>query len=144
MLAPSHSGLTPPRRAHRSRPTRVRDLGHAWQPNFPDGLGSPVAAPRLSLLAPLDLPEVPCPWLSALVAAAALLAAPSVAAASEGAFSPGAPGIGDPYFAKAGNGGYDVQHYDVGVRYATSTGRLDGSTTITSRATQGLSRFNLD
>jgi hypothetical protein len=26
-------------------------------------------------------------------------------------FGPGAPGIGDPYFPLAGNGGYDVRHY---------------------------------
>jgi aminopeptidase N len=82
--------------------------------------------------------------LTALVAAAGLLAVPSVAGAAEARTAPGAPGIGDPYFAKAGNGGYDVHHYDIGVRYALSSGRLDGTTTVTSRATQGLSRFNLD
>jgi aminopeptidase N len=37
-----------------------------------------------------------------------------------------------------------VQHYDIDVRYALASGRLDGTTTVTSRATQGLSRFNLD
>jgi aminopeptidase N len=82
--------------------------------------------------------------LAALVAVAGLLAVPSVAGAAAARFAPGAPGIGDPYFATAGNGGYDVQHYDVGVRYALASGRLDGTTTLTSRATQDLSRFNLD
>ena len=32
-------------------------------------------------------------------------------------FSPGAPGIGDPYFPLDGNGGYDVKHYLLDVRY---------------------------
>lgn len=27
--------------------------------------------------------------------------------------TPGAPGIGDPYFPTDGNGGYDVTHYDL-------------------------------
>ena len=31
--------------------------------------------------------------------------------------SPGAPGIGDPYFPKDGNGGIDVKSYDVHDRY---------------------------
>jgi aminopeptidase N len=82
--------------------------------------------------------------LTTLVAVVGLLAVPSVAGAADARTAPGAPGIGDPYFAKAGNGGYDVQHYDIGVRYTLSSGRLDGTTTVTSRATQGLSRFNLD
>ena len=31
--------------------------------------------------------------------------------------TPGAPGIGDPYFPLDGNGGYDVRHYDLDVTY---------------------------
>src|SRR5262245_9235374 len=30
----------------------------------------------------------------------------------------GAPGVGDAYFPNYGNGGYDVQHYDLDLRYA--------------------------
>ena len=30
---------------------------------------------------------------------------------------PGAPGAGDPYFPLDGNGGYDVGHYDLAIRY---------------------------
>ena len=41
--------------------------------------------------------------------------------------SPGAAGIGDPYFPKDGNGGYDVAHYEVHVRLALRSGRLTGS-----------------
>ena len=31
--------------------------------------------------------------------------------------SPGGPGAGDPYFPLAGNGGYDVKHYDLTLDY---------------------------
>lgn len=79
----------------------------------------------------------------ALLTAAMFLlsAAPAVAAGP----SPGAPGIGDPLFPGLGNGGYDVQHYDVDVRYGKAfTDTIEGNVTILARATQSLSRFNLD
>ncbi|MFD8389984.1 M1 family metallopeptidase [Streptomyces sp. NPDC059680] len=56
----------------------------------------------------------------------------------------GAPGIDDPYFPNLGNGGFDALHYDLDVAYAPDTGRLDGRTTLTARATQNLSSFDLD
>lgn len=56
----------------------------------------------------------------------------------------GAPGIGDSYFPRLGNGGFDALHYDLDVAYAPGTGRLDGRTTLTARATQNLSAFDLD
>jgi aminopeptidase N len=43
-----------------------------------------------------------------------------------------------------GNGGYDVQHYDLDVRYDPATDVLQGVATIEARATQALSSFNLD
>jgi aminopeptidase N len=60
--------------------------------------------------------------------------------------SPGAPGIGDALYPTLGNGGYDVEHYDLALRYETAapTQALDGTVTITARATQALSRFDLD
>lgn len=57
---------------------------------------------------------------------------------------PGAAGIGDAYFPRAGNGGYDVQRYDIELRYEPSADRLTGRTTVTLTATRHLSRFNLD
>jgi aminopeptidase N len=60
--------------------------------------------------------------------------------------SPAAAGIGDRLFPTLGNGGYDVQHYDLDLRYETrapSQG-IDGTVTILATATQSLSRFNLD
>jgi hypothetical protein len=81
----------------------------------------------------------------ALVLAVALLAVAAAPARAAGP-SPGAAGIGDPLFPGLGNGGYDVQHYDLDLRYATSAPSqpIDGTVTIVARATQALSSFNLD
>ncbi len=57
---------------------------------------------------------------------------------------PGSPGVGDAYFPLAGNGGYDVRHYGLHLRYRPSTGRLAGVAVVSARATRGLTRFNLD
>ena len=59
-------------------------------------------------------------------------------------FTPGAAGIGDPYFPTYGNGGYDIASYDLKLRYNPSTATLSGTATITATATQGLSRYDLD
>ena len=61
-----------------------------------------------------------------------------------GGGSPGAPGIGDPYFPLDGNGGYDVRHYDLDVTYEPDTDVLTGVAGITAHALQDLSSFNLD
>ena len=73
---------------------------------------------------------------------AGLPAARSGAADPE--FSPGAAGLGDPYFPLDGNGGYDVQHYLLDVSYDPPTDLLTGVATIRANATQDLSQFNLD
>lgn len=77
----------------------------------------------------------------ALVAPMALSSAPAQAALDP---TPGAPGVGDTYFPTYGNGGYDVQHYDVHVRYGVGSEKLHGDTTLTATATQDLSSFHLD
>ncbi|MFB6721578.1 M1 family metallopeptidase [Kribbella sp. NPDC056345] len=59
-------------------------------------------------------------------------------------FLPGAPGAGDSYFPDMGNGGYDVSHYDIRLGFDPASKAIDATTTITARATQNLSRFNLD
>jgi aminopeptidase N len=58
----------------------------------------------------------------------------------------GADSAGDPYAPGNGNGGYDVQHYDLKLRIdpRDRAKALDGVAEITARATQDLSRFNLD
>ncbi|MEU6643245.1 M1 family metallopeptidase [Saccharomonospora sp. NPDC046836] len=63
---------------------------------------------------------------------------------SSPSIAPGAAGIGDKYYPNDGNGGYDVTGYDVSVSYDPATGRLEGDTTVTARATQQLQQFNLD
>ncbi len=59
-------------------------------------------------------------------------------------FSPGAPSAGDPYFPGMGNGGYDVGHYDIRLAFDPGTTAITATTTILARATQNLSRFDLD
>ena len=59
-------------------------------------------------------------------------------------FSPGAPGTGDPYFPDMGNGGYDVSHYDIRLAFDPTTKAINATTKIPARATQDLSRFDLD
>ena len=76
----------------------------------------------------------------ALAAASLMLAIPASAAS----LSPGAPGIGDPYYPAYGNGGYDVSHYDLRLKYQPATDELEGTATLLAKTTQDLSRFNLD
>src|SRR5262245_58791467 len=59
-------------------------------------------------------------------------------------FGPGAPGIGDPYFPLDGNGGYDVDHYDLDLAYDPATDVLRGTARIKAEAEQDLSSSNLD
>ncbi len=97
--------------------------------------------------------------LVAAVVAVAVLASAGAVAAPGGPgprFTAGADGAGDPYFPRAGNGGYDVTHYDLDIDYvppvatvpptplAQVRGRLDGVATIDLVARQDLDRFNLD
>ena len=76
--------------------------------------------------------------------AATLIFVPSMAAVGGGAGTPGSEGLGDSYFPLYGNGGYDVEHYDLNIRYSPGSDRLVGDATITAQATMDLSRFNLD
>jgi aminopeptidase N len=57
---------------------------------------------------------------------------------------PGAEGIGDPYYPGLGNGGYDVQHYELTLDVDMDSGLLDGFCKLRAVAEQDLSRFNLD
>ena len=80
--------------------------------------------------------------LRAVSAAAVLLAVSAAPAAAD--FTPGADGAGDPFYPQAGNGGYDVRNYSLKLDYEPQNEQLDGDVTITARATQDLSSFNLD
>jgi aminopeptidase N len=78
------------------------------------------------------------------VSTAVLAFAVAVPASAAPAGTPGAPGIGDPYYPLDGNGGYDVGKYALAVRYDPTTDVLTSTATITAVATQNLSRFDLD
>jgi aminopeptidase N len=80
----------------------------------------------------------------ALAVTVACFAFPVPAAHAAPAGEPGAAGVGDPYFPLEGNGGYDVRHYDLSFSYDPATDRLDGTMVVRARATQDLSRFDLD
>lgn len=56
----------------------------------------------------------------------------------------GAAGIGDAYFPQLGNGGYDVQHYDVSLRVDPLANHLEAEARLSILATEDLARFNLD
>ena len=57
---------------------------------------------------------------------------------------PGAPGLGDPYYAGLGNGGYDALHYTLDLNVDVVTNVISGTAMIEARATQTLPAFNLD
>src|SRR3954470_8451413 len=65
-------------------------------------------------------------------------------AAAHAAFVKGSSGGGDPYFPKAGNGGYDLARYNLRLRYTPGTNRLQATATIHARAKKSLKRFDLD
>ncbi len=56
----------------------------------------------------------------------------------------GAAGVGDPAIPRLGNGGYDVDHYELTLSYSPSEGFLQGNMRADAVATEALSSFNLD
>ena len=73
----------------------------------------------------------------AALLAALLLAPPALAAK-------GSAGVGDNYFPKMGNGGYDVGKYGIELDYDPVTDELIGETTISANAKKPLRSFHLD
>lgn len=72
------------------------------------------------------------------------ISALTTVAATFGA-SPGADGVGDPYYPQDGNGGYRVAHYDIHLDYDPAKPNfLIGDARITAVATQDLNAFDLD
>ena len=74
---------------------------------------------------------------------AGLLATPAEASKA-GRCKAGAAGIGDPYYPGYGNGGYDVDHYDLQIAYNPANDNLRGRAKIRARATASLCSLNLD
>ena len=97
-------------------------------------------------------PSIGLRGLSGGLALAALTAcsAPLSAAAQEGSTArpldprPGAAEIGDPYYPGIGNGGYDVQHYELALHLELPAGSIRGTCELRCRALHDLSSFNLD
>ncbi len=59
--------------------------------------------------------------------------------------APGSAGIGDHLFPSLGNGGYEVDHYGLTLRYGgPDLQQVDGTAVIRARTRQALSRFDLD
>lgn len=58
--------------------------------------------------------------------------------------SRGDSGVGDPYFPRLGNGGYDSQHYTITLDFDVPANTLTGTTRMDALASQDLSSFNLD
>src|SRR3954447_18659919 len=56
----------------------------------------------------------------------------------------GKPDLGDTWYPGIGNGGYDVAHYDLNLKYDWISHHLDGKATITAAAKENLCRFDLD
>lgn len=57
---------------------------------------------------------------------------------------PGSEGLGDRLYPELGNGGYDVEHYSIDLRFWPQEFRIHATTVIDAVATQDLSRFSLD
>ena len=67
-----------------------------------------------------------------------------IAALAQAPGTPGAPGVGDPYFPLLGNGGFNVRHYDLTLAYDPGSDQVDATMVVQARATQKLSRLDLD
>jgi aminopeptidase N len=83
-----------------------------------------------------------CLGLAAVVG----VSGPASAAGSTFKPTPGSAGIGDRLYPRLGNGGYDAKNYDLRVKYLTSkpSSGIEGTVIMKARATQDLSRFDLD
>ena len=73
-----------------------------------------------------------------------LILVPSIVPFKALAQQPGADGLGDRLYPQLGNGGYDVQHYDISLRFRPEENHIAATTVITATATEDLSSFNLD
>ncbi len=85
--------------------------------------------------------------IAAVLAVLGLVGPTSVASADPPAGRPvaGSTSGGDPYFPAAGNGGYQVRHYGLDLRYAPATKRLTARARIAAVAKrEDLRSFSLD
>ena len=103
--------------------------------------------PRPSELARAGTTAAPptVPPTSAPARTSTTLAPPATSTSAPPTAVAGARGIGDPYFPDLGNGGYDVDRYDVELRADPAVNAsIAVRVTITARAATALSSFHLD
>jgi aminopeptidase N len=82
--------------------------------------------------------------LTLTTAAVIITTAAAATASATTGFTPGAATAGDSYLPLAGDGGYLASHYALNLDYVPGTGRLTATSTMAARATQNLSRFDVD
>ncbi|HEX2281732.1 MAG TPA: hypothetical protein VHG52_08215, partial [Thermomicrobiales bacterium] len=83
--------------------------------------------------------------LSLLSTIAAPVLAQEATAVPTASCTAGSSGIGDPYYPRLGNSGYDVQHYTLDLALDVAGGAIDsGRATIEAVALLDLCAFNLD
>jgi len=85
-------------------------------------------------------------YLSASLGTIALVGAGMAAAPAATAAGPvaGSTSGGDPYFPAAGNGGYQVSHYDLNLRYDPASKALTARATLLGTTSAALRSFSLD
>src|SRR4026207_1930980 len=122
----SHEGSATQRRRRNGPPPPPALDSRSPSGNNPPTLATAGHAPRRGTH--LYLGEQAMRRTLSFVAVIALVIAlsPIADASVRATFSPGAPGVGDPYFPLDGNGGYDVQHYGLNLTYDPATDRLGG------------------
>jgi aminopeptidase N len=86
-------------------------------------------------------PRLPLRALSLLTVAALALPASPVQALQP---TPGSASSGDSVIGARGNGGYDVKHYDIDLRWGAETRTIGATTSVRAVARQDLSSFNLE
>ena len=108
--------------------------------------GPAASSPPNAITVPKSGPALPSTPPSSAAAGSAPGSTPAAASgpAPDGAI--GSTGIGDPYYPDSGNGGYQVDNYNISVTYDPASDALSGSTIVTGAVTQTskLGRFNFD
>jgi aminopeptidase N len=111
------------------------------------GFGVILIAVRLFAGSEAAPPAAPMPSAAPQATFTVTRSAATAAPGETGPLDPalvGADGIGDPYYPKMGNGGYDVRHYDLSIRVDLDVEEIDAVAVIAARSLQALGRFNLD
>jgi len=89
-------------------------------------------------------PRSPRLLRSSLIVLAAVLACAAPATQEPVVAVDGALGIGDPYFPELGNGGYDVEHYDLTLDLDLESDEIRAEARLRAVAQESLASFSLD